>query len=68
MKNTFNKDVTHIKEIVFANKEINELCGVASITSLILLPRSLQTNSPLKNTIIMITNMAVIPLIESIIL
>ena len=57
---------TLTNESAFVESEIKDVCGVASITSLILLSRSLHIRLPLKNIKIMITNISVDNLIVSI--
>ena len=59
MKNACIIMATLANESAFVESETKDVCGVASITSLILLSRSLHIRLPLKNTKIMITNTSV---------
>ena len=66
MKNACNSTVTLTNESDFAESEIKDVCGLASITSLILLSRSLHMRFPLKNIKIMMTNISAAIVIVSI--
>ena len=68
MKTKCNTVVTATNDNALAASDINEVWGVASITSLILLSLSRQMSSPLKNTSIIITKIPEALLIKSTIL